>query len=428
MMKQKLWSLAIKSKSSSIYQMASYASQNTKFYNNYYKRYNTDDFESLPILTKYNLVGVSPYDLLSQEFKDKVYLYGETSGSSGAPTPSFFTKKDFEGLISLSSLTPYIKTIKEHLKKNRTAVNGLTFGYTVAGFSFGALLQMHGAMVAQLGTRSTIGTPVRTAATIVKLQPGVISATPLDFMSWAEIIRKDYYPLDYEKTIDNIKVLLSTAEPCADSRQHQIEKHFSLTHVNTYASVDGFFSLPCPCGEKHLIDGINYIELFNHKMKPLGANGKGRLCFTSLMRKTTPMVRYMLDDLITITDSKCEYGFKKSVKPHGRYELSLELNNQTWGNLDFEEIIYKYGLFMDYKVYVTDNSISVELEEYPIAKGDYDLSGLENELSASTGMNCVISLHPLGYLTDCWKIREAKSIVKVIDQRLSSRQTIPQIL
>lgn len=409
-------------------QMAKYAKNNTEFYKNYYKLHNTEDFMSLPIMSKYDLHGVSPYSLLSKKYLKKAFWYAETSGSSGSPTPSFLTKKDFDSLITASKITPYASIFKEVLKKNRTVVNGLTFGYTIAGFSFGMLMQKHGGLVAQLGTRSTIALPERTAGVISKLKPSIICGTPLDFLSWMESIRITT-PGEYEKVKESLKCLISTAEPCAKSRGKQLEKYFGIRHINTYASVDGFVSIPCPCGEMHLVDGINYVELFDEKYSYIGTEGKGRLCFTSQIKKTTPLVRYMLDDLVTIKKSNCSYGFTKSILPHGRYELSMDINNQLMGTLDFEEIIFKHGLFMDYHLEINDDIAFLDLEEYPIAAQDYDISSLKYELEEVLGMSCDIELQPLGVRTDIKKVREAKSILRVTDRRSSgARQIIPQIL
>ncbi|RCX20181.1 phenylacetate-CoA ligase [Anaerobacterium chartisolvens] len=408
-------------------EMARYALKNTLFYKKFYKEWDGRSFDTLPVMTKYDLVGVSPYDLLSRQFKDQAYIYAETSGSSGAPTPSFLTRNDFKGLLGVTRLTPYMKEIKKEMGNNRTAVNGLTFGFTIAGTSFGALMQKHGALVAQLGTRSTIATPQRTAETIAKLKPFTISATPLDFMSWMEIIRVDL-PSKHDDVIRNLKFLLSTAEPCAFSRKQQIERYFNITHVNTYASVDGLVSIPCPCGEMHLLKEMHYIELFDGQMNRIGEYGTGRLCFTGLIRKSTPMVRYMLDDVVTVKASNCEHGFKKSIMPHGRYELSMELNGKTWGNLDFEDIIYRYGLFMNYTIEVCSDVINIRLEEYPIAKNDYDITGLTREITSLTSLKCIAELLPLGSITDIRKVREAKSVIKVLDLRDCSRQLMPQIL
>jgi len=424
-LKTKLISSLLKIKGKSPLNMARYAASHTKFYNNFYKNSSLDNFEKLPVVTKYDLIGISPYDLLSDEFKNKVILYGETSGSSGSPTSAFFTKSDFEGLISLSLLSPFASEVKNTAKLNRTAVNGLTFGFTIAGFSFGSILQKAGFLVAQLGARSTIATPERMAKTIVKLKPSVISATPLDFISWLKIIKLDY-PDDYPTVVDSIKLLLSTAEPCARSRQHQIEKFFNITHINTYASVDGLVSLQCPCGEMHLIDNLLEVELLNSKLESIGPYGTGRLCFTNLVRKSTPMVRFLLDDLVTVKRSNCRYGYSKSIYPHGRYELSLDINGRTLGNLDFEEIIYRHGLFMNYKVDVYQDKINIILEDYDNnSANSFNISELQNEISSITGTSCIASLVPLGDLTEYRKVRGAKSIIKVSDKRKESRQEMP---
>ena len=426
-MKSKLINLLIKIKCLKPLAMARYAKENTDFYSEFYKDYSMDNFAELPVFTKYSLKGVSPYKLLSRELRNKIFLYGETSGSSGSPTPSFWTRQDFKGLLALGSLTPYAKLIKQELEQNKTAVNGLTFGFTIAGYSFGALLQKYGALVAMLGSRSTIATPERTAATISRLKPGLISATPLDFMIWMEIIRNDHLG-QFDEVCDKLKFLLSTAEPCASSRMQQIEKCFGINHINTYATVDGFATIPCPCGEMHLLESIYHVGLYDHNMKYTGNRGTGRLCFTNRIRKSTPMVKFLLDDLVTITDSNCSYGYKAAIKPHGRYELSLELNGKTMGNIDFEEIVYRFGLFTDYRIYVNQDSILIDLEEYPIAKDSYDLAGLKNCITEMTSLKCEIKLHPLGTLTDYRKVRENKSIIKVLDKRKDSRQLFPEIL
>lgn len=427
-LRARLASSLLKLKGKTALEMARYAFAHTKFYNKLYKDNPLDKFENLPVVTKYDFMGMSPYDLLSDEFKDKVILYGETSGSSGSPTPAFFTKSDFEGLISLSLLSPFASELKRTAKQNRIAINGLTFGFTIAGFSFGSILQRAGFLVAQLGTRSTIATPERMARTIVKLRPSIISGTPLDFMSWLKIIKTDY-PNDYAEVVKSLKFLISTAEPCALSRQRQIEKYFNITHINTYASVDGLVSLQCPCGEMHLIENLLDVELFNGKMEPIGPYGTGRLCFTNLVRKSTPMVRFLLDDLVTVKETKCRYGYRKSIQPHGRYELSVDINNHTLGNLDFEDIIYRYGLFMNYNVEIYPNRINLTIEKYDeFSENNSDLSGLCNEIFRVTGIDCSISIVPLGEITAYRKIREAKSIIKVADRRKESRQEMPSTL
>jgi phenylacetate-CoA ligase len=425
-MQRKLVEVLIKLKRLSPSKMAQYAKGKTDFYQKFYQNYDVTNFKNLPLLTKNHLVGVDPLQLLSKDFIDNVSLYGETSGSSGSPTPCFFTARDFKNLIGLCALTPYTPLIEQTLKENRVTVNGLTFGYTIAGFSFTQILLRYRALVAQLGSRSTIATPERNARTIAKLKPSIIAATPLDLMAWLEIIRTDL-PESYQGVRRNLKILFSTAEPCANTRKQQLEKHFGIVHINTYATVDGFITIPCPCGEKHIINSLYEIELFDHNLKSLGFYGTGRLCFTNLLRKTSPLVKYLIDDYVTITPSTCPHGFKNSVFPKGRYELTVDLNNRTWGSLDFEELIYKFGLPMDYRVFIRDEIIQVELEEYPSCP-IYDSISLKTELAALTGLTVEVKLLKLGNLTSLRKVRENKSIIKILDLRKNSRQILPKIL
>lgn len=427
-LKDKLSKIIIKLKSKSPLSAAKYAKDNTKFYKDLYKNINMSTFEDIPVFSKHNLYGVSPYSLLSSEFTNKVIHYGETSGSSGTSTPVFLTKKDFDSVVVLiSGLCPYSEILKNISKSNRTALNLLTFGYTIAGFTFGMLLQHYGMVVAQLGSRSTIAVPERSAKTIKNLMPATIASTPLDFMGIMEIIREDF-PEKYDEVLSNIKVLLSTAEPCAVSRQKAIEAHFGLTHINVYASVDGIISLPCSCGEKHIVEDIHYTELFDENMKLIGEYGSGRLAFTTRIKKATPMVRYLIDDYVTISKSNCPYGFKKSITPHGRFELTVKLKDKLWGTIDLEDIIYQYGLFMDYKITIENDKITIILEKYPIACDKYEISALASHFEEISGLNCEVELIEFGDLTSFRKVREAKSILKVLDKRSSSTQDIPVIL
>jgi phenylacetate-CoA ligase len=179
----------------------------------------------------------------------------------------------------------------------------------------------------------------------------------------------------------------------------------------------------------HLINNLLDIELFDGSMKPIGPYGTGRLCFTNLVKKSTPMVRFLLDDLVTIKKSECGYGYRKSIFPHGRYELSVDINNRTLGNLDFEEIIYRYGLFMNYNVEIFQDKINITLEEYDeTSMISCDISELMNEISRITGIGCSVNLVPLGKMTAYRQVRDAKSIVKVADRRKESRQEMPSTL
>ncbi|MFQ5844780.1 MAG: phenylacetate--CoA ligase family protein, partial [Planctomycetota bacterium] len=224
--------------------MARYARRHTRHYARAYAGWDGATFEDLPLLTKVEARRLSPYDLLARPLADKVFLYGETTGSSGSPTPSFFTRGEFHAATLLARITPYQAGLRGALAANRTCVNGLAFGFTVAGMSFGDVLANLGGLVANVGSRSTLATPRRIARCIARLRPSVIAAAPCDFLAWMRILR-DEHPSDHDAVVARLRVLLSTAELCAASRVKRIAEHFDIVHIDVYACVEGFFSLPC---------------------------------------------------------------------------------------------------------------------------------------------------------------------------------------
>ncbi|MBU1598938.1 phenylacetate--CoA ligase family protein [bacterium] len=421
-LKRKMLLGLLKFKALSPEQMAEYARRNTRFHRSLYGDKRVSDFKQLPLVTKAMTRNASAYDRLSSELKDRVIWYAETTGSTGSPTPVFYTKQEFNGAYLLSLVSPYNASLKNILKENRTCLNGLALEFTIAGASFADMLVKNGGLVVNAGSRSTIGPPVRIADVIVRLKPAIITGAPLDFLCWMRIIKEDY-PHEYDEVVDNLRILLSTAELCSDSRVCQIQKEFGLAHINTYACVEGFFALACPCCEKHILPAY-YVELFDENLKLIGEYGQGRICITNLLKKSTPFVRYLLDDLVVISPSTCPYGFKKSVFPKGRYELSVKINNELYNVADFEEIIFKYGLFGDYKVLLFDDRIEVELEEY----GNKALQGLEEELKKVFGLPAKVKTHSFGRLTPYREVRVSKSILKLTDKRASSTQEIPDVL
>jgi len=406
-------------------QMARYAKEHTRFYRDFYKDKDPNDFDSLPILKKKIVRDISPYDLLSDEFKDSVRFYGETTGSTGSPTPSFYTERDFHNATRAGfTVTPYYSRFKEVLKENRACVNGLAFGFTIAGMSFGDLLANIGGVVANVGSRSTLATPERIARAIVRLKPSIVTGTPIDFLCWMRILKEDY-PDQYDSVVDNLKIFLSTAELCSDSRSKQIEREFSLLHVNMYACVEGFFTVPCPCGEKHLVDAY-YTELMDEDLNKIGEMGTGRLCFTNLVKKSTPFVRYLLDDWVTIYPSNCPFGFKKSIIPHGRYEFNVVVNDQVLNVNHFEEEIFKHGLWGDYFVEIYDDNMVVEAEAYSIGAGAEE--SLKKGMEERFGMKTSVRTVDFGKITKYRKVREVKPILKLRDKRAVSTQVIPEVI
>jgi phenylacetate-CoA ligase len=403
--------------------MARYAARHTAFYRRFYAGKDVADFASLPVLRKAVVRDVSPYEFLSDAHAKDVVWYGETTGSSGSPTPSFLTRKEFHGATLLAHLSPGYPALAAAIRENRTCVNGLAFGFTIAGMSFADVLVNLGGCVANVGSRSTLATPERIARALARLRPSVVAATPTDFLCWMRILREDH-PAAYPEVVARLKVLVSTAELCADSRSRAIAKEFDLLHVDTYACVEGFFTLACPCGEKHVLDAY-HVELFDDDLAPLGRTGRGRLAFTNLVKESTPLVRYLLDDDATLFDSTCRFGFTRSVVPHGRHELCARLPDRRLNVREVEEAIFSVGLFGDYAVDLFDDRVEARVEAYA-AGTEGAKAAVEQALSAAVGLPARVEIVPFATLVAYREPRRSKSILRLRDRRAVSAQRVPE--
>ena len=404
-------------------QMAEYARAHTRLYASLYRGFDTHRFRDLPLLEKRALADTSPYDLLSDEYAHKVRYYGETTGSTGSPTPTFLTSLEFKLAALMARMTPWHARLKATLARNRTCVNGLAFGFTIAGASFGDLLASMGGLMANVGSRSTLATPPRTARAIARLRPSVVVGAPVDFLSWMRILQEDH-PDQYERVRDGIEVFISSAELCAPARQRQIEDAFGLHHINVFACVEGFFSLPCPCGEMHVLD-IYKTELLSPDLELLGDTGTGRLCFTNLVKRSTPMVRYLIDDWVTISRSACPHGFRRSILPSGRYELGCVVGDRQINVGELEQVIFSHGLFGDFHVTLREEGARLELEDY--AASEEAARAAQDHLARDLGMAVELDFVPFGTLTRYREVRLEKPILKLRDERRCSTQEIPEV-
>ncbi|MBU2621543.1 MAG: phenylacetate--CoA ligase family protein, partial [Proteobacteria bacterium] len=117
-LKRKMLLGLLKLKALSPEQMAEYARRNTPFHRSLYGDKRISDFKQLPLVTKAMTRKASAYDRLSSELKDTVIWYAETTGSTGSPTPVFYTKQEFNGAYLLSLVSPYNASLKNILKEN----------------------------------------------------------------------------------------------------------------------------------------------------------------------------------------------------------------------------------------------------------------------------------------------------------------------
>ncbi|MFQ5845902.1 MAG: hypothetical protein ACE5JG_13040, partial [Planctomycetota bacterium] len=175
------------------------------------------------------------------------------------------------------------------------------------------------------------------------------------------------------------------------------------------------------CGRKHVLPAY-HAEVFDETGRRIGREGTGRFAFTNLIKRSTPMVRYLLDDWVTLRASRCPYGFEVSVEPHGRYELSAVVGGERRGLRHYEEELFRHGLLGDYRVELLPGRCRVVAETYGASP---DPAAVGAALRDRFGGEAEVELVSYGALTDYRAVRETKPILRLVDHRPASEQTVP---
>ncbi|MBP6081728.1 MAG: CoF synthetase [Providencia sp.] len=151
-------------------------------------------------------------------------------------------------------------------------------------------------------------------------QPSIIVAPAQVLCAIADAITAKQISLDVQKVI-------SVAEVLQQHDKQKLQRCFP-TVGEVYQATEGFLGCTCSHGTLHLNEAFLYIEpnwLDDKRFTPI---------ITDFTRKTQPIVRYQLDDVLVIKDTPCPCGDPQLAIEHieGRCDDLLQLQGLN-GNL-----------------------------------------------------------------------------------------------
>ena len=105
------------------------------------------------------------------------------------------------------------------------------------------------------------------------------------------------------------KRIISVAEVLEDVDRNKIESHFGLTLHQFYSSTEGEIAATCEHGTLHLNEGVMVIQ------KEWLDQEKGwyHPIITDFRRKSQPIIRYRLNDILVTSDGTCPCGDAREV-------------------------------------------------------------------------------------------------------------------
>lgn len=288
-------------------EIARHAKKKSAYFNQLYQGKHIEDFFSLPFvnkkkmmdnLTSYNTVGLTKQEVLafcleverSRDFSRRLngLNVGMSSGTSGNKGVEIVTRSE-EMYMKAALFARFQLPKREKLN--------LAFILRVSSPAFNLDIFGHKlTYISQLDTIENIGTKLE------KLQPNVISAPP----SMLKIIAREA-----EKGRIRIKPskLVSYAEILYPDVKDYLTRVFSCPVHEIYKCTEGPIAISCSHGSLHINEDLVLVETLNSdgtRTEP----GKPcqKLVVTDLHKKAQPIIRYELNDILTISPDKCPCG------------------------------------------------------------------------------------------------------------------------
>lgn len=133
------------------------------------------------------------------------------------------------------------------------------------------------------------------------LQPTALSAPP----SMLKILAEAKQTGDLQITPD---LVVSYAEVLTPEVKKLLQKIFTDKIYEVYKGTEGLFAQSCKYGRMHINEDLTYLEVVDEDNLPIPPGSPGNVIITDLIKHTTPMIRYRLNDIITIDPELCPCG------------------------------------------------------------------------------------------------------------------------
>ncbi len=193
----------------------------------------------------------------------------------------------------------------------------------------------------------------------------------------------------HQSTIKPDKII-SVAEVLENSMRDRVEDRFPCKLHEIYQATEGYIASSCSHGNLHINEDILIVE----KEWIDKESGRFAPIITDLNRRTLPIIRYRLNDILIEEKASCPCGshFTRLQKIEGREDDMLWLPHSTNGSLVaiFPDLIRRAMYICqtqvsDYRIAQHGGVISFTYKSDDAAKAEQDITATLTELF--TGLN-----------------------------------------
>ncbi|MEJ5306786.1 MAG: F390 synthetase-related protein [candidate division WOR-3 bacterium] len=284
-----------------------YAFRKSEFFNKLYSGYDLKDFKKLPIinkkimmdnLTAYNTLGLKKEEIInfccevekSRDFsrRFKGLNIGMSSGTSGNKGVEIVTPRE-EMYMKAAFLARF--DFPEN-QKMRIAfilrVSAPAFNFNILGHSF--------SYISQLDSIENI------CRKLENINPNIISAPPSMLKLIAKHVKNGLYKIKPKRVISYAEILYPDVKIF-------LKEVFNCPIHEIYKATEGPIGITCEKENLHINEDLVYVETLNKDFSETPAGQQcEKLIITDLHKRAQPIIRYNLNDVITISPKRCSCG------------------------------------------------------------------------------------------------------------------------
>ncbi|NJQ05671.1 phenylacetate--CoA ligase family protein [Streptomyces lonarensis] len=288
--------------------------------------------ERLPFTTKDDLRRGYPLELLAVPLT-AVARYGESTGTTGAPTSSAITYRDWvRGNVSTE------RSLGHRFGPGDVVFVAIPYELSFAAYDLDRALETVGATVVGTGILSAVCPVERTARMIATLRPAGIVCSPTRALRLHDLLRE----AGHDPASLGVRTVLYVGETCSPAKLAKIAGLWQADLVPAYGTTEtNSLALSCARGRAHLTEDRHLFEVLDPvDATPLPPGHAGELVLSTLRAEAMPLLRYRTGDLVSVDPEPCPCGsVRATVRHHGRVGDRLHVAGRALDRLDLEEAV-----------------------------------------------------------------------------------------
>ncbi len=323
---------------------------------------NLAQLAKLPLTTKEDLRDAYPFGFLAVPM-ERLATYHESSGTSGEPTASYLTERDWMDSTSRFGRSAVALTPSDVLMV-KTPYSMMQTGH-IAHYTG----RRKGATIVPADHRSSNMPYSRAVRLLHDLPVTVVWCVPTDCLLWAAAARHAGHAPEVD--FPALRAFLVAGEALSHAKRRRIEETWGGARViEDYGSTEtSTIAGECPEGNLHIWADRVIAEVCDPQTGESAQEGVGRLVITPLHREAMPLVRYDLGDLVRVSSSPCACGWNlPTIRVLGRAAEQLPVQGTPLSQVQLEELVFRLPqafAVMFWRARCTPSSLHVQMEVAP---------------------------------------------------------------